>query len=117
MPDGPEVNQESLGTQTIEGVAAEGTRVTFTIPAGKIGNERPLITVSERWYSAELQTVVLSKISDPRMGETTYRLTNIVRSEPDPALFQVPADYKVEESVFGIRTGPSVSPRLELKKD
>ncbi|MGH9751250.1 MAG: hypothetical protein ACREA2_00560 [Blastocatellia bacterium] len=101
-----EANRESLGKQTIEGVEAEGTRTTFTIPAGKIGNERPIVTVNERWYSPELQTVVLSKNSDPRMGETTYRLTNIVRSEPDPSLFQVPADYTIEENGFGFRPGP-----------
>jgi hypothetical protein len=107
-----EVNREALGTQTIEGVEAEGTRVTFTIAAGKIGNERPIVTVNERWYSPELQTVVLSKNSDPRMGETTYRLTNILRSEPDPALFQVPAEYTVKEGGFGFRTGgPPESPR------
>jgi len=92
-----EVNHEQLGTQTIEGLAAEGTRVTFTIPAGKIGNERPIVTVNERWYSPELQTVVLSKNSDPRIGETTFKLTNIDRSEPNSSLFQVPADYTVEE--------------------
>src|SRR5262245_7316473 len=113
-----EVNRESLGTQTIEGVAAEGTRVTFTIPAGKIGNERPIVTVNERWYSPELQTVVLSKNSDPRMGETTYRLTNIVRSEPDPSLFQVPSDYTVNENhSFNFRTGhPEPSSRIEVEK-
>jgi hypothetical protein len=101
-----EVNQESLGAQTIEGVEAEGTRVTITVPAGKIDNENPIVTVDERWYSPELQAVVMSKQSDPRMGETTYRLTNIVRSEPDPFLFQVPADYRVEENGFDLRTGP-----------
>jgi hypothetical protein len=107
-----EVNRESLGTQTVEGVAAEGTRVTFTIAAGKIGNERPIVTVNERWYSPELQTVVLSKNSDPRMGETTYRLTNILRSEPEPSLFQVPADYTVKEGGFGFKTeGPPELPR------
>jgi hypothetical protein len=112
-----EVNQEQLGTQTIEGVAAEGTRVTFTIPAGKIGNERPIVTVNERWYSPELQTVVLTKNSDPRMGETTYRLTNINRSEPDPSLFQVPADYRVEENSFDFGTGPPEPLRkLEIER-
>jgi len=95
-----EVNQEQLAPQTIEGVVAEGTRATFTIAAGKIGNERPIVTVNERWYSQELQAVVLSKNSDPRMGETTYRLTNIDRSEPDPSLFQVPTDYRIEEGGF-----------------
>ena len=111
-----EVNQEQLGAQTIEGVAAEGTRVTFTIAAGKIGNDRPIVTVNERWYSKELQTVVLSKNSDPRMGETTYRLTNIDRSEPDPSLFQVPADYTVEDGGFGRNFFFQESPNVEIQK-
>jgi len=109
-----EVNRESLGKQTIEGVEAEGTRVTFTIPAGKIGNERPIVTVNERWYSPELQAIVMSKNSDPRMGETTYRLTNIVRSEPDPSLFQVPSDYTVKEG-FGFGGSPAPH-RIEMER-
>jgi hypothetical protein len=65
--------------------------------AGEIGNERPLEVVSERWYSPELQTVVMTKHSDPRFGETTYKLTRIDRREPPPSLFQVPPDYKIVE--------------------
>jgi hypothetical protein len=87
---------ETLGTKEVEGVTAEGTRVTVSIPAGAIGNLAPIEIVSERWYSPELQTVVLSRRSDPRFGETTYRLTNIVRAEPPAELFQLPADYKIE---------------------
>jgi hypothetical protein len=93
---------ESLGKQTIEGVVAEGTRTTVTIPAGKIGNEQPIQIVWEKWYSPELQTVVLSKHSDPLVGETTYKLTNIVRGEPARTLFEVPGDYTVKE-----RPGPT----------
>ncbi|HKQ93837.1 MAG TPA: hypothetical protein VJZ77_24470 [Blastocatellia bacterium] len=89
--------EESLGTQTIEGVTAEGTRVTFTVPAGEIGNTLPMELVRETWYSPELQLVVMSKHRDPRSGETTYRLTNLTRSEPDHSLFGVPADYNVSE--------------------
>ena len=111
-----EVNQEQLGAQTIEGVVAEGTRTTFTIAAGKIGNDRPIVTVNERWYSQELQTVVLSKNSDPRMGETTYRLTNIDRSEPDPSLFQVPADYRIEEGGFNRNFFFSEPSKVEIQK-
>ena len=113
-----EVNQEQLGAQTIEGVAAEGTRTTFTIAAGKIGNDRPIVTVNERWYSKELQTIVLSKNSDPRLGETTYRLTNIDRSEPDPSLFQVPADYTVVDGGFGRNFNFffQESPNVEIQK-
>src|SRR6185436_13103454 len=86
---------ESLGRQVIEGVEAEGTRSTVTIPAGQIGNELPLNMVSERWFSPELRVLVLSRQSDPRFGETTYRLTNIVRQEPAADLFEVPSDFKV----------------------
>jgi len=89
---------ESLGKQTIEGVEAEGTRTTITIPAGEIGNERAIEIVSERWYSPELQTVVMTKHSDPRFGETVYRLTNVSRGEPDKTLFQVPSDYTIREA-------------------
>jgi hypothetical protein len=88
---------EHLGMQTIEGVAAEGTRTTVTIPAGQIGNEQPIVTVTERWYSPELQVMVMNTRSDPRMGTTTYKLTNINRTEPSPTMFQVPSDYKVIE--------------------
>lgn len=89
---------ESLGKQTIEGVEAEGTRTTITIPAGEIGNEQPIQIVSERWYSPELQVVIMSKHNDPLVGETVYRLTNIVRSEPSRTLFEVPGDYTIKES-------------------
>jgi len=90
--------EESLGKQTIEGIEAEGVRTTMTIPAGEIGNERPIEIISERWYSPELQTLVMTKHSDPRFGETVYHLTNISRSEPDASLFQVPADYKIKDA-------------------
>ena len=93
-PGSANLKQESLGTQVIEGVTAEGTRVTRTIPAGKIGNEKPLVITVETWRSPELQIVVLSKRSDPRFGETVYKLTDIRRGEPDPSLFQVPKDAK-----------------------
>lgn len=94
---------ESLGTQTIEGVLAEGTRSTTTIPAGQIGNERPIEIVSERWFSPDLKVLVMSRQSDPRFGETTYRLSNIVIGHPEPSLFEVPPDFHVVESTAGER--------------
>jgi hypothetical protein len=99
---------ESLGKQFIEGLEAEGTRNTVTIPAGEIGNERPIQIINERWYSPELQTIVMTRHSDPRFGETVYRLTNISRSEPARSLFEVPADYTITE-------GPPLQP-LRLAK-
>ena len=91
------VKKESLGTQMINGVNAEGTRITHTIPAGQIGNDKPIQIVFERWYSPDLQIVVKSTRSDPRFGTTTYALTNVQRAEPSAALFTVPSDYTVKE--------------------
>lgn len=94
---------EALGSQVIEGVMTEGIRNTVTIPAGAIGNDLPIATVYERWYSPELQTVVMSRRSDPRFGETLFRLVSIVRAEPPPDLFTVPTDYRLEEPHTAVR--------------
>ena len=87
---------ESLGSKTIEGVKVEGTRVTFEIPAGQIGNDKPIQVVSERWFSPELQVIVMSRHLDPVAGEHVFRLVNIKRSEPSADLFSIPASYRVE---------------------
>lgn len=91
-------NTENLGTQTMEGVQVTGVRTTRTIAAGKIGNDRPINIVTEVWTSPELKTIVLSKRSDPRSGEQTFKLTNIQRGDPDPSLFAVPSDFKMTGS-------------------
>jgi hypothetical protein len=91
------VKTESLGKQTIEGVVAEGTRTTMTIPAGQVGNELPIQIVDEVWYSPDLQTAVLRKHTDPRSGESVTRYMNISRAEPSRMLFEPPADFKVAE--------------------
>jgi hypothetical protein len=98
---GASATVESLGVRSIEGVKAEGTRTTSTIPAGAIGNLMPIDVVSERWFSPELQMAVLVTRRDPRAGETVYRLINIVRAEPADALFQVPADYELRDGALG----------------
>jgi hypothetical protein len=92
-----QLSREDLGQQTIEGVTATGSRTTTTIAAGAVGNESPITIVSEQWYSPELQMLVLTRHHDPRVGETTYRVTNIVRTEPDGTLFQLPSDYTLQE--------------------
>jgi len=89
------VKVEDLGTQTVEGVSAKGTRKTITIPAGQIGNEQPINIVSETWFSPDLQLTVMSKRNDPRVGETEFRMTNIQRVEPDASLFQPPPGVEI----------------------
>ena len=86
---------EQLGSMFIEGVQAQGTRTTRTIPAGQIGNDRPITIVDESWYSHDPQMTVMTKHSDPRTGETNFALKNINRSNPPPTLFEVPPNYAV----------------------
>ncbi len=93
------LKREALGTQVMEGVPVEGTRTVSRIPAGQIGTERPIDTVTEQWYSKDLQMTIVSRHSDPRAGETNYRVSNLRRGEPDPTMFQVPGDYRIEETV------------------
>ena len=96
-PTRQNVKTESLGRQLVEGVPADGSRTTMTIPAGAIGNENPIQVVTETWYSPELQAYVLRKRSDPRSGDSVTRYTNIIRSEPGRTLFEPPADFKAIE--------------------
>ncbi len=96
-----DVHTDSLGTQTMQGISAQGVRTTRTIAAGQIGNDKPIEIVTEVWTSPELHTIVYSKRSDPRTGEQTFELTNLVRSEPDPSLFSVPADFKLVDGPDG----------------
>ena len=93
---------ENLGTQTINGVAAQGVRTTMVIPKGQIGNSKDIKVTTERWSSSDLQMLIKSTNSDPRFGDTTYQLAKISQTAPDPALFQIPADYTVREQPVGV---------------
>jgi hypothetical protein len=97
-PDSKDAKVEDLGTQVINGVPAQGKRTTHTIPANTIGNQLPIVNVDESWFSPELQTVVESKRTDPRFGDTVFDLKNIQKGDPPAALFQVPGDYTVKDA-------------------
>jgi hypothetical protein len=90
------VKTDDLGTQVMQGITAQGKRMTRVIAAGQEGNEKEIDIVTETWYSPDLQALVMSKTSDPRYGETTYQLTGLSRAEPDPALFAV-TGYAITE--------------------
>jgi hypothetical protein len=113
---------EDLGEQVLEGLLVKGTRMTDTIPAGTIGNERQIDIVTERWYSADIDAMVFERYSDPRVGETSYRLVNVVRGDPSPDLFQVPQGYEIKAPEMphaGVRVGtagPGQAIQFELRK-
>ncbi len=99
-----------LGTQIIEGIQADGSRTTSTIPAGQIGNTNPLVITEERWYSQELQVTIMAKHNDPRFGTSSTQLSNIQLAEPPASTFQVPSDYTIEDSRVAdqVSLGPAV---------
>ncbi len=99
-PANPNVVKSDLGQQLVNGVNAQGNSTTRTIPAGAIGNTKPIVSTNEIWYSPDLQTVVSSKFNDPRGGQSVFALTNIQKSA-DPSLFQVPAGYTVTDAPKG----------------
>ena len=102
---------EDLGEQVLEGLLVKGERLTDTIPAGAAGNERAIDIVTERWYSKDIEAIVRHRFFDPRVGETTYELVNVVRGDPSPDLFQVPQGYEiVTELELGPHVGVQVGP-------
>ena len=99
-----EIRRQSLGTEVVEGLNCDHLLTTQTIPAGTIGNEQQIVITSETWASPDLHLLIMRKHSDPRFGETVYKLTNITRSEPDPSLFQLPSDFKVMDKLPALRS-------------
>ncbi len=109
---------EDLGEQVLEGLLVQGTRMRDTIPAGAMGNERPIEIVTERWYSKDIDAMVLQRFSDPRFGETVYRLVNVVLGDPSEDLFQVPQGYELrsaEEAAAMRGVGPLPGRRFEVE--
>jgi len=102
---GIEGTTESLGIQAMAGITVQGTRTIETIPAEAIGNQNPIVMVSERWVSPQLQETIYSKRTDPRFGTTIFQLTNISQAEPAAALFQVPSGYTITTAPLRFRPG------------
>jgi hypothetical protein len=94
---GVQIKIDHLEGKQIAGVAAAGRRVTRTRPPGTIGNDKTIVSVSERWVSPELKIVLATSMDDPR-EQRRSDVTQLARIEPDAALFQVPADYTVNEA-------------------
>ncbi len=118
-----DVKEETLPNKTIEGLNCTGKRTTVTIPAGQIGNEKPIAIVQETWYSPDIEAVVQSTTSDPRSGTTTYKLQNVQRKEPPAEMFEPPSDYSVSgpgarsEIRIETKTDSKTETKTETKKD
>jgi hypothetical protein len=96
-----EPKTESLAAQTIDGIQVKGTRVTRTVAAGAMGNDKEFDVVQETWYSPALQMVVMFKMNNPARGDMTMKLANINQGEPQHSLFEPPSDFTVVEKIEG----------------
>lgn len=88
---------EDLGATQIEGFAVMGTRSTHIMEAGVIGNDKPIATTTERWFSTDLKMDLVNITESPDSGKHVRKLVNIRSGEPDPLLFQVPPDFALKE--------------------
>jgi hypothetical protein len=104
-PPNPSVRIEDLGTTTLNGLQAKGTRRTSTIPYYESETGDPAEIEDETWYSDDLHLNLLVRHSDSRIGVQTLGVSNLKREEPPASMFQVPKGYKVLDA-------PSPSPSL-----
>ena len=94
LPQSQFVKEEDLGVHEINGLSAHGVRETQTIPADSSGTGKEILVIDEYWYSEDLRINLIIRHSDPRTGSTTMTVTNVARTDPDPARFRVPEGYK-----------------------
>jgi hypothetical protein len=85
---------ENLGSQTMDGLPVTGTREMRTNVAGSNGEDRVIISHTELWYSPDLQIDLSVVRTNPQLGQVTLSVTDLVRGEPDPSLFAVPAGFQ-----------------------
>ncbi len=93
----PKFTREQLGTQDMLGFLVTGERMTTIYSAGTEHSDRPITVVSETWRSPEMGLVFLRKTSDPSNADDEFRVTSFAQSEPDAAVFQIPAGYTIQD--------------------
>lgn len=89
--------KRELPPRDIDGVKATGLMRSYEIPAGEVGNRNAIVVSDETWYAPDLRITLLSKHSDPRTGDSVFRIENLKREEPAPGLFVPPSDYKIRD--------------------
>jgi hypothetical protein len=94
LPRNEFTKEEDLGIHELEGLPAHGVREIQTIPADNSGTGKEITISDEYWYSDDLRINLVIKHSDPRTGTVTMTVAQVKRTEPDPALFEIPHDYR-----------------------
>ena len=87
---------ENIGKLTIEGIEFEGFRTTVTSD-----NDPAIVTVDDRWMSKELGLIGRVEANSPA-EHYSARIKTVIRKDPDPELFLIPADYTIRDVEKGI---------------
>jgi len=98
-PNVIQTTTENLPGQTLHGIYAVGIRTTEMLPHDN-GDAANIVTTLETWSARDLGIMVLFKYTstDTRTtGESSNEIEKLDRCEPDAALFEIPADYKIEK--------------------
>lgn len=88
---------EDLGTMTLQGVEAQGTRTTWP-PAASSADGAPQYLTEEHWASPLLGIWLQQEVDYPPGNHSikwSRRVTNLNLNEPEPSAFDPPADYNV----------------------
>ena len=92
----PVIPSEDLGLSTMEGLEVHGSGSSWDLPADADSKRSAIHIRNESWFSNELRVVMLQKHSNSRGESQLYRVTDLNRMEPDPAIFQMPANFQVD---------------------
>lgn len=93
LPQNEFTKEEDLGSRQMEGLPVRGMRETQTIAAESNGTGKDVVVTDEFWYSDDLRINLFIRHSDPRTGSVTMRVTQVARTEPDAARFEIPEGY------------------------
>jgi hypothetical protein len=96
LPVNQFTKEEDLGTQTMEGVSVHGVRETQLVPTAQGGSGKEVTITDEYWYSDDLRLNMVTKHNDPRTGSVSMTVTQVTRTEPDAAIFEIPSGYRLE---------------------
>jgi len=91
----PRRQHEELGTSNTGGEDLTGYRDILTLSPGVMGNDQPLVSTRESWYSSHLGINLISKVDTPTTGKQVFTVDRLTTSEPDPKFFEIPEGYKI----------------------
>jgi hypothetical protein len=90
------VKRKNLASDVIYGLNVIGTRETVAFRGGWPA-EQWQVSTQEFWFAPDLGVNLSATSKVPIEGTQVVRVSELSRAEPDPAMFQIPANFVVED--------------------